>query len=74
MSDKKKKDESSNKKDKDKASHKKKEKSEGESKDIYFMILYPRKEQEKPEEFLFSENNINPQNIYTDEIKNENGT
>ena len=61
-------------KKKDKAGHKKKEKNEGETKDIYFMILYPRKEQEKPEEFVFSENNINPQNIYTNEIKNENGT
>ena len=69
MSDKKKKDDK-----KEKASHKNKEKNEGETKDIYFMILYPRKEQEKPEEFVFSENNINPQNIYTNEIKNDNGT
>ena len=68
MSDKKKKDDK-----KEKASHKNKEKNEGETKDIYFMILYPRKEQEKPEEFVFSENNINPQNIYTNEIKNDNG-
>ena len=62
-----------------KCSHKKKEKekSEGEAKDIYFIILYPRKQQEKPDEFSFSENDlkeINPQNISKEEIKQENET
>ena len=59
---------------KEKSSHKKKEKKEGEAKDIYFTIIYPRKEQEKPEEFAFSEKSINPDNIYRKETKNENGT
>ena len=58
----------SNKKEKSK----KIETDESEIKDIYFIILYPRKEQEKPYEFTFSENDINPENIYTEEIKQEN--
>ena len=61
-----------------KSSHKKKkeEKKEAEAKDIdiYFIILYPRKTQEKTDEFTFLENDINPQNIYSEEIKQENGT
>ena len=44
-----------------------------EPKDIYFIILYPRKQQEKPDEFAFR-NDINPKSIYTEEIKYENGT
>ena len=63
-----KKNEPSNKKEKTK----KIETDESEIKDIYFIILYPRKEQEKPYEFTFSENDINPENIYTEEIKQEN--
>ena len=58
---------------KGKSSHKKKEKTEGEPKDLYFIILYPREQQEKPGEFVFSENSINPQNIYMDEKIQENG-
>jgi len=68
------KDESSSKKGKSGHKKKEKEKSEGEVKDIYFMIFYPRKQQEKPDEFAFSENDINPQYIHTVEIKEENGT
>ena len=49
------------------------EKSEGKVKDIYFLLLYPRKQREKPDEFVFSEDNINPQIIYVDEQKNDNG-
>ena len=58
-----------------KTSHKKKEKEkgEGETKEIYFIILYQRKQQDKPDDFSFLENAINPQNIYSDEIKQENG-
>ena len=66
------KDEASSKKKK--SGHRKKEKSGGDSKDIYFLLLYPRKEQEKLEEFAFSEKNINPQNVYTNEIKYEDGS
>ena len=49
-------------------------KKEGEERDIYFLIFYPRKQRENPDEFSFLENDINPQNIYTDEIDQENGT
>ena len=47
-------------------------KVEGEEKDIYFMILYPRKQQEKDNEFVFAEKGIIPKNIYKDEIQQEN--
>ena len=47
------------------------EKSESETRDIYFIILYQRKQQEKPDEFAFSENDCIPKNIYTDEINQE---
>ena len=43
-------------------------KDEGE-KDIFFIIIYQTETQEKPDEFAFIEKNINPQNIFTDEIK-----
>ena len=60
---------------KEKKSKKKgKEKTEGEEKDIYFLILYPRKQQEKPDEFAFIETNINPEKIYIEELKQENGS
>ena len=60
---------------KEKKSKKKgKEKPVSEEKDIYFIILYPRKQQEKPDEFAFTETDINPQKIFTDELKLENET
>ena len=60
---------------KDKKPKKKgKEKKEGDVKDIYFLILYPRKQKEKSNEFTFSETDINFQNIYSDELEQENGT
>ena len=43
-----------------------------ETKDIYFIILYQRKQKEKKDELIFSKSKI-PQNIYTNEIKEENG-
>ena len=46
---------------------------EGDTKDIYFIIIYQRKQKEKSSEFLFSKSNITPKNIYTNEIKEENG-
>lgn len=65
-----KKDKTSTKKEKSK----KPEKTEGEVKDIYFILLYPRKQPENPEEFVFDENSINPQNIFKDETKQDDGT
>ena len=50
-----------------------KEKREGEAKDIYFIILYQRKQQEKPNEFDFSETGFIPLNIYKEELLQENG-
>ena len=38
--------------------------TEGKVKDIYFILLYPRKQPENPDEFAFDENSINPQNIF----------
>ena len=55
------------------SSRKKKEKREGEAKDIYFIILYQRKQQEKPNEFDFSETGFIPLNIYKEELLQENG-
>ena len=49
-----KKDKTSN--EKKKQSHKIKEKTEKIIKDIYFIILYTSKQQEKSDEFTFSEN------------------
>ena len=49
----------------------------GETKDIYFIILYQRKQKENKDGLIFTKsNNIskNPQIIYTKEIKEENGT
>ena len=46
---------------------------EDEAKDIYFIISYTKKEKEKPEEVDFSESDIIPENILTNELKQENG-
>ena len=42
--------------------------TEREIKDIYFILLYPRKQPENPDEFAFDKNNINPQNIFQSDI------
>ena len=54
-------------------SHKKKENSKGERKDIYFIIIYPIKEKEKSKKIYFSEFDIFPENIFENELKQENG-
>ena len=48
-------------------------KSGGKSKDIYFILLYQRRQNEKPDELIFAKSNNIPLNIYTNEIKVENG-
>ena len=52
---------------------KEKENGEEETKDIYFILLYKRKQQEKSDEFVFSENDIIPESIYKNELQQENG-
>ena len=54
--------------------HNKKENIEGETKDIYFIILNQIKEKEKDDKIDFSEFNIIPKNIFEKELKKENGT
>ena len=41
----------------------------GESKEIYFIILYTRKEKEGEKDFIFTKNVSKLQNIYTKEIE-----
>lgn len=53
---------------------KKIEKGEGEEKDIYFIIIYQRKLQEKSNEFVFSETDFIPENIYKEELLPEKRT
>ena len=43
-------------------------------KEIYFLILYEMKAQEKDNDFIFTKYEIKPQIIYTKEIKAQNGT
>ena len=40
-------------------------------KEIYFLILYKRKEKEEENSFIFINNDSKPKNIYTNEIKYE---
>ena len=47
--------------------------SEEKTKDIYFYILYPIKKKEKLDEIDFSESDIIPENIFENELKEENG-
>ena len=46
-------------------------KKNGETKDIYFIILYKKKEKEGDKDFVFITNEIKPKNIYTKEIEGE---
>ena len=48
--------------------------NEGKAKEIYFIILYKRKKQEITEELIFLKSDITPENIYTNELNQENGT
>lgn len=40
----------------------------GKEKEIYFIILYERKEKEKPEDFVFTKYDIIPKLIYEKEL------
>ena len=46
----------------------------GKHKDIYFIILYQRKQKESPDGLIFAKSNNTPINIYINEIKGENGS
>ena len=61
----------SNKKDKNPSE--KKPKNKGKKENIYFLIFYPRKQKEKSNEFIFSESEITPEKIFTNEIQQEKG-
>ena len=43
----------------------------GKKKEIYFLILYRRKEKEGEKDFVFIKCDEKPKNIYTKEIKGE---
>ena len=46
---------------------------EGDSKDIYLLLLYQRKQKEKTDGVIFPKSNILLKNIYVNETKEENG-
>ena len=46
---------------------------EGNTKEIYFIILYQRRQREKKDALVFSKSNVMPINIYINEEKRENG-
>ena len=46
--------------------------AEGKTKEKFFIILYKREQKEKPKEFIFSKSDIIPNNIYINELKEEN--
>ena len=45
-----------------------------EEKELYFLILYRMKAQEKDKDFIFTKYEMEPQKIYAKEIKAQNGT